>query len=99
MKKILQLLAILTLLIWGGLFLQFYISGRIEKYLDPSFRIYALLSGTGFLLLGAFNFFNRNRETGVCTHDHAHGETCQHDHHHDHAEEHEEEHAHACDHK
>lgn len=97
MKKFLQILAILTLMIWGGLFLQFYISGRIEKYLDPSFRIYALLSGTGFLLLGAFNFLNRNRETGFCTHDHAHGEACQHDHHH-HVEEDDGEHAHVCDH-
>lgn len=106
MKKLLQILAILTLMIWGGLFLQFYISGRIEKYLDPSFRIYALISGVGFLLLGAFNFLNRNRDTGVCTHDHAHGETCQHDHHHgdenagehDHACDHDHSHEHACDH-
>ena len=84
MKKLLQLLAILTLMIWGGLFLYFYGSGRIEKYLDPSFRIYALISGIGFILLGAFNFIHRNRAVGVCTHDHAHGDACDHDHHHDH---------------
>lgn len=86
MKKFLNLLAILTLMTWGGLFLYYYLSGRIDKYLDPTFRIYALISGIGFLLLGAFNFINRNRGTGLCTHDHAHGEACEHDHHHDHAE-------------
>lgn len=100
MKKSLQLLAILTLLIWGGLFLYFYGSGRIEKYLDPSFRIYALISGIGFILLGAFNFIHRNRAVGVCTHDHAHGDACDHDHHHDHAPEqghtHEHHHDHGC---
>jgi len=100
MKKFLQLLAILTLMIWGGLFLYFYGSGRIEKYLDPSFRIYALISGIGFILLGAFNFIHRNRAVGVCTHDHAHGDACDHDHHHDHAPEqghtHEHDHDHGC---
>ena len=93
MKKFLTILSFITLLVWGGVFLQFYASGRIEKYIDPSFRIYALLSGIGFILLAAFNFINRNRETGACTHDHVHGETCQHDHHHEHHEHHE-----GCDH-
>ena len=104
MKKFLQLLAILTLMIWGGLFLYFYGSGRIEKYLDPSFRIYALISGIGFILLGAFNFIHRNRAVGVCTHDHAHGDACDHDHHHDHdpdpdqghSHEHHHDHDHGC---
>ena len=84
MKKFLQTLAVLTLIGWGALFLYFYGSGRIEKYLDPSFRIYALVSGIGLILLAAFNFLNRHRDTGVCTHDHAHGEPCGHDHHHHH---------------
>ncbi len=105
MKKFLQTLAILTLIVWGVVFLYFYTSGRIEKYLDPSFRIYALLSGIGFLLLAAFNFLNRNREVGVCTHDHAHGDTCDHDHHHGHDHDHSHDHGHGphhdhacCDH-
>ena len=93
MKKFLQALSILTLMTWGGMFLYFYTSGRVEKYLDPSFRVYALVSGIGFLLLGAFNFLNRHRDAGVCTHDHAHGDACDHEHHaHDH------EHREACDH-
>ncbi len=86
MKKLLQLFALLTLLLWGGLFLYFYASGRIEKYLDPSFRIYALISGIGFILLAAFNFLNRNRAAGVCTHDHTHGDACDHEHHYAHHE-------------
>jgi len=103
MKKFLNLLAIITLMTWGILFLYYYTSGRIEKYLDPDFRIYALLSGIGFILLGAFNFINRNQETGVCTHDHPHGEACDHDHHghgHGHADSHAHDHAHHhdCDH-
>ena len=99
MKKFLNLLAIVTLMTWGALFLYYYTSGRIEKYLDPDFRIYALLSGIGFILLGAFNFINRNQETGVCTHDHPHGEACDHDHHgHGHAHDHDCEHDHSRDH-
>lgn len=96
MKKFLQILSLVTLAVWGVVFLQFYASGRIEKYLDPTFRVYALLSGIGLLLLAAFNFLYRNRETGVCTHDHAHGEACDHVHHqHDHEHRHDG-HEHAC---
>ena len=104
MKKVLQSLAILTLLTWGGLFLYFYATGRIDRFLDPSFRIYALLAGIGMVLLGCFNFLNRNRDTGTCTHDHAHGETCDHDHHdhdhhdHDHSDSHDHSHAASHDH-
>lgn len=102
MKKFLQILAILTLFTWGSLFLHFYATGRIEKYLDPDFRIYALISGIGMILLGTFNFIHRNRETGGCGHDHAEGGCCGHDDHdgHSHEEEHEHHHheGHACDH-
>ncbi len=98
MKKILQILSILTLLTWGGVFLYFYVTGRVEKHLDPSFRIYALLSGVGMLLVGGFNFINRNRALDLCTHDHAHGEPCDHDHHHhSHDDAHDHEH-HDCGH-
>lgn len=109
MKKVLQHLAILTLVVWGVVFLYFYASGRIEKYLDPSFRIYALLSGIGFLLLAGFNFINRNRAVGACTHDHAHGDACDHEHHHrphgeaEHSHEHggcgHHDHGESCDHE
>lgn len=102
MKKFLQILSILTLLIWGGVFLYFYLTGRIEKHLDSSFRVYALLAGIGMLLVGGFNFIHRNRVLGVCTHDHAHGEPCDHAHGepHDHDHDHDHDHAHGetCDH-
>ncbi|MDF1657414.1 MAG: hypothetical protein P1U58_07365 [Verrucomicrobiales bacterium] len=91
MKKFLQILSILTLMTWGGVFLYFYLTGRVEKHLDPSFRVYALISGIGMLLVGGFNLLNLNRVLGLCTHDHAHGEPCDHDHHH------EEEHTHDAD--
>ena len=58
MKKFLQFLTIATLLTWGAVFLYFYVTGRVEKHLDPSFRIYALLAGIGMALLGAFNLIN-----------------------------------------
>ncbi len=96
MKKALPIITITTLIVWGVVFLYFYTTGRIEKHLDPSFRIYALLSGIGFLLLGSFNFINRNRALGACTHDHAHGDACDHEHHHDQAVD-DHDHA-ACDH-
>lgn len=97
MRKLLQNLAILALFIWGGLFLYFYLTGRIERHLDPSFRIYALIAGIGMILLGAFNFINRNKDVGACDHDHAHGDACDHegDHGHDHHHSHDEK---TCDH-
>ncbi len=76
MRKFLQSLAILTLLLWGGLFLFFFLSGRIDKFLDPTFRIYALISGIGMILLAAFNFINRNTDVGECCHGDTEGDTC-----------------------
>jgi uncharacterized membrane protein YcgQ (UPF0703/DUF1980 family) len=87
MKKFLHFLTIATLLTWGGVFLFFYLTGRVEKHLDSSFRIYTLIAGVGMLMLGAFNFINRNRAVGLCSHNHAHGDD--HDHHdHDHDHDH-----------
>lgn len=105
MKKFLQTLAILTLIVWGGMFLYFYASGRIEAHLDKSFRVYALVAGIGMLLLGAFNFLNRHRDT--CAHDHDHDHAHDHDHHHEHRSEiinpegdhaHDHDHSHSHDH-
>ena len=100
MKKFLQFLTIATLLAWGAIFLYFYVTGRVEKHLDPSFRIYALLAGIGMALLGAFNLINRNRAIGLCTHDHAHGDECDHDHHDlDHESDHDHVHGRAPNHQ
>lgn len=91
MKKILQIAAILTVIIWGVAFLYFYASGKIAAYLDPKFHIYALLAGIGMIILGLFNLLNVGKDEGACTHDHSDGGCCDHDHHdhgHDHSEEH-----------
>ncbi len=100
MKKFLEILSVIALLVWGGVFIWFYTSGRIETYLDPSFRIFALLAGIGMIVLALFNFMTRNRAAGACHHEHAHGDACdhdhgEHDHHHDdcgHDHSHEEHH-------
>ena len=84
MKKFLQFLTIATLITWGGVFLFFYLTGRVEKHLDSSFRIYALIAGVGMLILGSFNFINRKRAVGLCNRDHGHVDhNHAHDHHHD----------------
>ena len=80
MKKFLEILSVIALLVWGGVFIWFYTSGRIEAYLDTSFRIFALLAGIGLIVLALFNFMTRNRSAGTCHHEHAHGDACDHDH-------------------
>lgn len=97
MRKLFQFLTIAALLTWGVTFIYFYTSGRIEKLLDPAFRVYAIISGIGFLLLGVFNLLNQRRQI-ACTHDHFH----EHDHDHQHHEEdghHQEEHSHEHSHE
>ncbi len=92
MKKSLEFLSIVALLVWGGVFVWFYTSGRIGSYLDPSFRIFALLAGIGLIVLALFNLMTQNRAAGTCNHEHAHGDVCNHDHHLDHS------HGDTCDH-
>ena len=91
MKKFLELLTMVALLVWGAIFIWFYVSGKIERYLDPSFWLWALLAGIGFIILALFNLLTRNRSAGCCHHEHAHGDACDHDHHHH-------EHGEHCDH-
>lgn len=78
-------LAILALLAWGGLFVAFYYTGRIEKYVDVSFRFWALVAGLGLIVLGLFNLatFRQAEAAGCRGHDHGHG----HDHDHKHGHE------------
>ena len=45
----------LAVLVWGGVMLYFYTSGRIVTYLAPDFRLIALVGGLGLMVLGAFN--------------------------------------------
>ncbi|MCB1065485.1 MAG: DUF1980 domain-containing protein [Verrucomicrobiae bacterium] len=107
-RQFFQLLAILVLMLWGGVFIFFYTTGKIESYVDVSFRTWALVSGLGLCVLGLFNLATF-RDPDVCTHDHGHdegGHSHDHDHNHDHGccghdhshDHHDHEHSHDHDH-
>lgn len=51
----------LTVMVWGGVMLYFYASGRIIAYLAPDFRVISLFGGLGLMVLGGFNLL-------MCTH-------------------------------
>lgn len=99
-RKFLQFIAILVLLLWGGTFIYFYTTGRIANHVDQNFRTWALIAGLGLCVLGLFNLATvRQRE--VCTHDHGDDGDCGHDHHHHHDhghDHHDHEHKHSHDH-
>ncbi len=44
-----------AVMVWGGVMLYFYTSGRIVTYLAPDFRIIALAGGLGLMVIGLFN--------------------------------------------
>lgn len=103
-RKVLGLLACLVLLLWGGLFIQFYVSGRIQSHVDVSFRTWALIAGLGLCVVGLFNLATLRRKD-VCTHDHDHDHAhshdgdsdhacCDHDHDHGHDHSHHHDHSH-----
>jgi uncharacterized repeat protein (TIGR03943 family) len=64
-------------LVWAGVLLHFVIAGRIQQYLAPVFRQYALLGGLGLVVLALFVLFTHRQPT-ACGHDHGPGES--HDH-------------------
>jgi uncharacterized repeat protein (TIGR03943 family) len=72
-----RILFSLALLIWSGVILYFYASGRIVKYLAPDFRLIALGGGLGLAVLGFFNLLTAGQKAD-CGHDH--GPDDQHDH-------------------
>lgn len=59
----------LAILVWGGVILYFYTTGRINAYLAPDFRPLALCGGLGLLVLGLFNLATA-KEKADCGHDH-----------------------------
>jgi uncharacterized repeat protein (TIGR03943 family) len=72
-----RILFSLALLIWSGVILYFYASGRITRYLAPDFRFIALCGGLGLAVLGLFNLLTAGQQAD-CGHDHGDGDA--HDH-------------------
>ena len=98
-----QVLSVLLLLLWGGVMLYFYASGRLAKgeYVSKQgwFMTMVLVGGIGCVVVGLFNLATLGaKDGGCCDHDHGHGhdhdghhhgDCCGHDHSHDHAHKHE----------
>lgn len=79
MNPALQRLASATAaLVWAGVLLYFCISGRINLYLVPGFRNYALAGGLGLALVALFVLLT-HRTRASCGHDHAPGEEHNHE--------------------
>src|SRR5436305_1317033 len=80
------LISTLLLLLWGGVMLYFYASGRIGSYLPPDgiFRPMVLWGGIGMVVVGLYNLATMgSAEAECCEHDHSgHGHHHGHDHHH-----------------
>ncbi len=96
-RSFIHLISVLLLLLWGGVMLYFYASGRLEKgeYVSSEgwFSAMVLVGGIGCLIVGLFNLVTmRAPEGDCCEHDHGHSgqqhehdhSCCGHDHDHDH---------------
>ncbi len=94
-----HLVSVFLLLLWGGIMLYFYASGRISHYLPPDgiFRAMVLWSSIGMVVLGLFNLVTMRAREAACCADDGHEHDHDHDHHHDHDHGHAHEHKH--DHK
>ena len=104
-RKVLHYASVAVLLFLSALFLYFYLTGRIERYVAPEFRTWALAAGLGLAVLGLFNLATA-RAAVACGHDHSHDHGDEHSHgeggccgddHHGH-EHHDHEHSHGHDH-
>lgn len=73
-----RLASAIAALAWAGVLLYFCISGRINLYLVPGFRGYALAGGLGLALVGLFVLLT-HRTPASCGHDHAPGEEHNHE--------------------
>ncbi len=72
-----HLLSVSLLLLWGGVMLYFYASGRLVdgEYLarDGWFRPMVMISGIGLCVLGLFNLATMHaKEADCCEHEHDH---------------------------
>lgn len=59
----------IALLVWGGVLIYFYATGRITKYLAPDFRPLSLAGGLGLSVVGLFNLLTAGQQAS-CGHDH-----------------------------
>jgi hypothetical protein len=50
-KKLSRYLIFATLLIWGAVFLRFWVAGELGRYLHPEFHWFVLFSGVGLILM------------------------------------------------
>jgi len=94
-RTLIHLVSVALLLLWSGVLLYFYATGRITQYLpgDGIFRPMVLMSGIGLAVLALINLFTMGAEDpgceghdhGCCGHDHSHDAhaDCGHDHSHD----------------
>jgi hypothetical protein len=90
-----HLISTLLLLLWGGVMLYFYASGRIASYLPPDgiFRPMVLWGGIGMVIVGLYNLATVGSSEAACCehehdHDHDHADNdgcCGHDHGHAHS--------------
>ncbi|MEZ0386338.1 MAG: hypothetical protein ACAI34_04665 [Verrucomicrobium sp.] len=102
-RTAIHLTSVLLLMLWAGVMLYFYASGRLAHYLPPDgvFRPMVLVAGIGLVVLGLFNLVTmKSKEADCCSDDgdadggHVHGPGCGHDHG-DHGHSHDHGHAHA----
>lgn len=113
-RTLVHFLSVAMLLLWSGVLLYFYVSGRIVHYLPPDgvFRPMVLVSGIGLMVLALFNLLTMTAPDSGCEghdhdghdHDHGTGGCGGDDHSHDHAHKdgccgHEHEHGHSHSHK
>ncbi len=92
-RTVTHLIGVALTMLWGGVLLYFYLSGRLAHYLpaDGIFRPMVLIASISLLVLGAFNLATTGSDAAGCDehdcghdHDHDHDDGCC-DHHHDHA--------------
>ncbi len=100
-RTFIHLISVLLLLLWGGVMLYFYASGRLARgeYVSSEgwFSAMVLVGGIGCLIVGLFNLATMGAPDGDCcehdhgghSHEHEHEHSCcGHDQHHDHGHVH-----------
>ncbi len=96
-KRTMQFLSIFALIVWGGLFIYFYLAQApgtktplINQYVNSAknFDTWVLVAGMGLIVLAVFNLITFRQKSGCCSHEHAHGDSCDHDHHHEEGHDH-----------